>query len=121
MQRIEQGDIYWVTLTGAGSEQSGRRPCIVMSRLAVNDAGRTVVVVPMTTTATSANPYYRVLVPVSEIIKDPSCASVIQNSVAKCDHVRVLDKSLLEGKIGKLTQTAVIAVGLGIAYVFDIR
>lgn len=53
--------------------------------------------------------------------KDPSCSSTIQVSVAKCDHVRVLDKSLLESRIGKLTQTAVIAVGLGIAYVFDIR
>jgi hypothetical protein len=31
------------------------------------------------------------------------------------------DKSLLETKIGELTQTAVIAVGLGIAYVFDLR
>jgi|ERR1700677_3068333 mRNA-degrading endonuclease toxin of MazEF toxin-antitoxin module len=121
MQTIEQGDIYWVTLTGVGSEQSGRRPCIVMSRLAVNNAGRTVIIVPMTTTVTSANPYYRILLPVSEIIKDPSCASTIQTSVAKCDHARVLDKSLLEGKIGKLTQTAAIAVALGLAYVFDIR
>jgi mRNA-degrading endonuclease toxin of MazEF toxin-antitoxin module len=121
MQEIEQGEIYWVTLTGAGSEQSGRRPCIVMSRLTVNNAGRTVVVVPMTTTTTSANQYYRILLPVAEIIKDPSCTSIIQVSVAKCDHARVLDKSLLEGKIGKLTQTAVIAVGLGLAYVFDIR
>src|ERR1039458_5451018 len=121
MQKIEQGDIYWVTLTGTGSEQSGRRPCIVMSPLAGNEAGRTVIVVPLTTTATSANPYYRILLPVAEIIRDPSCTSAIQTSVAKCDHVRVLDKSLLESRIGKLTQTAIIAVGLGIAYVFDIR
>jgi len=121
MQKIEPGDIYWVTLTGAGSEQSGRRPCIVMSRLSVNNAGRTVVIVPMTTTTTSANPYYRILIPVAEIIRDPNCTSAIENSVAKCDHARVLDKSLLERKIGRLTQTAIIAVGLGLAYVFDIR
>jgi len=94
-----------------------------MSRLAVNNAGRTVVVVPMITATGSANAYYRILLPIAEIIKDPSCTSTIQTSVAKCDHVRVLDKSLLEleGKIGKLTQTAAIAVGLGLAYVFDIR
>jgi mRNA-degrading endonuclease toxin of MazEF toxin-antitoxin module len=121
VQKIEPGDIYWVTLTSSGSEQNGRRPCIVMSRLAVNNAGRTVVVVHMTTTTSTANPYYRILIPVAEIIKDPNCGSAIQDSVAKCDHLRVLDKSLLESKIGKLTQTAVIAVGLGIAYVFDIR
>jgi mRNA-degrading endonuclease toxin of MazEF toxin-antitoxin module len=92
-----------------------------MSRLAVNNAGRTVIIVPMTTTTTSANQYYRILLPISEIIKDPSCTSTIQTSVARCDHAWVLDKSLLESKIGKLTQTAVIAVGLGLAYVFDIR
>src|SRR4051812_8428733 len=92
-KKIEQGDIYWVTLTGAGSEQSGRRPCIVVSRLAVNNAGRTVIIVPMTTTTSSANQYYRILLPVAEIIKDPSCPSAIQTSVAKCDHARVLDKS----------------------------
>jgi mRNA-degrading endonuclease toxin of MazEF toxin-antitoxin module len=121
MPTIEQGDIYWVTLTGSGSEQSGRRPCIVMSRLAVNNAGRTVVIVPMTTATASANQYYRILLPVAEIIKDPSCQSTIQVSVAKCDHARVLDKSLLDAKVGKLTHTAVIAVGLGLAYVFDLR
>src|SRR5438270_10953330 len=113
---IEQGDIYWVTLTGSGSEQTGRRPCIVMSRLVVNNAGKTIVVVPMTATTTGANPDYRILLPASEIIKDPGCTSAIQTSIAKCDHVRVLDKRLLETKIGKLTQTAVIAVGLGIPH-----
>lgn len=122
-QTIEQGDIYWVTLTGAGSEQQGRRPCIVVSRLAVNNAGRTVIVVPMTTVFTNAYPGhpYRIILPLAEIIKDPSCNSTIQDSVAKCDHARVLDKSLLENKIGKLSNTAVIAVALGLAYVFDIR
>jgi len=53
---IEQGDIYWITLTGSGSEQKGRRPCIVMSRTSVNNAGATVVVVPMTTKTGTANP-----------------------------------------------------------------
>jgi len=119
---IKQGDIYWVTLTGSGSEQSGRRPCIVMSRLSVNNAGRTVIVVPMTTNVTSANPYYRILLPVVEIVKDPNYTSALADvSVAKCDHLRVLDKSLLETKIGKLTATALIAVELGISFVFDLR
>jgi mRNA-degrading endonuclease toxin of MazEF toxin-antitoxin module len=83
----------------------------VMSRLAVNNAGRTVVIVNMTTATSSANQYYRVLLPVAEIIKDPSCQSTIQMSVAKCDHARVLDKSLLESKIGKLTHIAVSVRG----------
>jgi mRNA interferase MazF len=118
---VEQGDIFWITLAGVGSVQSGRRPCVVMSRLSVNNAGRTIVVVPLTTKTHTANPYYRILIPVGEIIKDAGCTSELKDSVAKCDHVRVLDKTQLESKIGKLTQTAVIAVELGLAFVFDIR
>jgi mRNA interferase MazF len=118
---VEQGDIFWVTLTGAGSVQTGRRPCIIMSRLAVNNAGKTIVVVPLTSETRTANPYYRILIPVGEMIKDAGCVSTLLDSVAKCDHVRVLDKTQLESKIGKLTHTAVIAVELGLAFVFDIR
>ena len=92
-----------------------------MSRLSGNNAGRTVVVVPLTTSTQSANPHYRIFIPVSEMIRDPERASTLSDSVAKCDHVRVLDKSQLESKIGKLTYTAVIAVELGLAFVFDIR
>jgi len=113
MPPIEQGEIYWITLTGSGSVQTGRRPCIVMSRLSVNNAGNTVVVVPLTTRSTSTvNPYYRIQLPSVEIIKDPNCTSTTYDSVAKCDHLRVIDKSLLESKIGKLTQTAILAVEL---------
>ena len=95
---IEQGDIFWVTLTGSGSEQQGRRPCIVMSRTAINNAGKTVVIVPMTTTKNSTDPRFRIVLPTTEILKDPSCNSALCDSIAKCDHVRVLDKSLLERK-----------------------
>lgn len=94
--------------------------CIVMSRLSVNNAGSTVVVVPMTTSG-SANQYYRIQLPAEEILRDPSCTSTIVKSIAKCDHVRVIDKALLESRIGKLTHTAMIAVELGLAFVFDIR
>jgi mRNA-degrading endonuclease toxin of MazEF toxin-antitoxin module len=118
---IFQGDIFWVTLTGSGSVQTGRRPCIVMSRLSVNNAGRTVVIVPLTTSGGRANPSYRIRIPAAEMIKDVSCTSALADSIAKCDHVSVIDKSLLGQKIGKLSNTAVIAIELGIAFVFDLR
>jgi mRNA-degrading endonuclease toxin of MazEF toxin-antitoxin module len=91
-----------------------------MSRVSVNNAGRTVVVVPMTTSG-APNAYYRIRVPAGEMVKDVSCNSTLVDSIAKCDHLAVIDKSLLENRIGKLTDTAVIAVQLGIAFVFDVR
>ena len=118
---IAQGEIYWVEVPGTvGSEQSGCRPFIIMSRLAVTRSSPTVVGVPMTSRVQKANSY-RILLPVSEIIRDPGCTANIQSSVALCDHVRVISQTLLKGKIGKLTSTAVIAVGLGLAFLFDLR
>jgi mRNA-degrading endonuclease toxin of MazEF toxin-antitoxin module len=118
---FDQGDIYWVTLSsGQGSAQSGRRPCVVMSRRLANAAGRTVVIVPLTSKTDKANAY-RILLPVSEMIKDVTSQSTLQNSVALCDHVRVIDKAFLETKIGRLSQNAILAVQLGLANIFDIR
>lgn len=127
---VQQGDLYWIDIPSTqvqGSEQSGRRPFIVMSRTAVNRRLKTVLVVPMTTfggkdlSDISNQPPFRIVLPPTEITKDPSCNSELSVSVAKTDQARVVDKSRLAQKIGRLSQTAVIAVSLGIAYIFDIR
>jgi mRNA interferase MazF len=124
---IDAGDIFWITLPvqmaaqqQAGGEQHGRRPCIVMSRRAVNNLGKIVVVVPMTTNLANAGGF-RVLLPAAEIIRDVGCNSVIETSVALCHQVRAVDKTKFESKMGKLSQNAVLAVQLGLTYLFDIR
>jgi mRNA-degrading endonuclease toxin of MazEF toxin-antitoxin module len=43
------------------------------------------------------------------------------DSVALCGHAFVIDKRKLEDKLGKLSYNAVLAVQLGLAYLFDIR
>ena len=119
---VEQGDIYWVNPPSAtGSEQAGRRPYVIVSRLAVNRAGKTVVAIPLSSKTHKANPSFRIRIPVSEMIRDISCASPLVDSVALCDHIRVLDHSLLRERIGKLSHTAVLAVLLGLEFLFDIR
>ena len=45
----------------------------------------------------------------------------VVDSVALCGHVFVVDKRKLEGRLGKLSYNAVLAVQLGLAYLFDIR
>jgi mRNA interferase MazF len=119
---IQQGDIYWFQpLDASGSEQAGMRPYIIMSRSAVNRNRPTVVGVPLSTNLTKANQYFRIIVPVAEIVKDINCTSQLNDSVALCDHVRVLDVHRLRQKIGRLSGTAVAGVGLGLAFVFDLR
>jgi len=90
-----------------------------MSRRALS-TGNTLVIVPMSSNTSRANSH-RVLLPESEIIKDLGCESEITTSVAVCSQVMVMDKRYFENRIGKLSQNAVLAVQLGLVYLFDIR
>jgi mRNA interferase MazF len=117
---LDPGDIYWINLPyQGGSEQAGRRPCIVMSRRSLNTAN-TVVVVPMSTNLKNCTAW-RVQIPVNEIVKDIGCTGAIQTSVALCHQVRAVDKRQFDTKIGKLSQLAVLSVQLGLTYLFEIR
>jgi|SRR5271157_468888 len=117
---VDQGEIYWFTLPDRGGrEQRGRRPCIVMSRRSVN-LGNPIVVVPMSSEMRKANAY-NVFLPANEIIRDVSSTSTIVNSVALCGQVFMIDKRKLEDKLGKLSHNAVLAVQLGLSFLFDIR
>lgn len=117
---VDQGDIYWITLPSQGGrEQSGRRPCIVMSRPSINK-GNPVVVVPMTTNLAKASAY-NIKIPAVEIVKDVASGSIVQDSVALCGQVFAIDKRKFEDKLGKLSHLAVLAVQLGLSYLFDIR
>jgi mRNA interferase MazF len=129
---VQQGDLYWIDIPShqtEGSEQFGNRPFVVISRTVLNRRLKTVVVVPLTTFNSQINdpvkladqPPFRIVVPLTEITKDPSCNAQLSLCVAKTDQVRVVDKSRLQQKIGCLSQTAVIAVSGGLAFVFDIR
>jgi mRNA interferase MazF len=106
-------------LTTSGSEQAGMRPYIIISRDLVNRNKPTAVGVPLTSRVEKANSY-RIALPAGELIPDIGCQPFV-NSVALCDHVRVLDLGRIRKKIGKLSDNARKSVGLGLAFVFDLR
>ncbi len=117
---IDQGEIYWYTLPDRGGrEQHGRRPCIVMSRGLVN-SGNPVVVVPMSSRMHKANSY-NIAIPANEIVADIVSRPAVVSSVALCGQVFMIDKRKLEERFGKLTYNAILAVQLGLSYLFDIR
>src|ERR1019366_9650964 len=84
-------------ITTSGSEQSGLRLWVIVSQDVVNRGKPTAVGVPLTTKVHKANSY-RVYLPADFLIPDPGCTP-FQNSVALCDHVRVLDTSRIRKKI----------------------
>jgi mRNA-degrading endonuclease toxin of MazEF toxin-antitoxin module len=109
-------------ITTSGSEQSGWRPWVIVSRDLLNRGNlRTAIGVPLSTKTQKANSY-RILLPVAELTPDPSSTYTFQNSVALCDHVRVLDLTAIRKKIGSVSQNALLSIiGVGLAFVFDIR
>jgi mRNA-degrading endonuclease toxin of MazEF toxin-antitoxin module len=105
----------------AGSEQEKSRPYLVVSRDLINLQRPNVVGVPLTTNTKLACSY-RVLLPTSHMVKEPSSARILESSVALVDHIRVLDKKRFEQpRMGHLSQTAVGGIELALSYLFDIR
>lgn len=117
---FDPGDIYWAEPSQTiGHEQRKTRPYIVMSRRVANQ--RSFVGVPLTTDKDGQKiwPAYCIRIPAREIIKDANCTSSINDSVALCHQVRILAIECVKGKIGVMNRTAVLAVQLGLAYLFD--
>ena len=108
-------------LATSGSEQSGWRPWVIISRDLLNRSNdRTAVGVPLSTNVRKANSY-RILLPATELIADAGVTYVFQDSVALCDHVRVLDLIQIRRKVGRVSANGLIAiVGVGLAFVTDI-
>lgn len=121
-QVLDQGDMFWAQDPNAvGSEQAKDRLWVVMSRRSLN-GNNTVLVVPVTTKTEKADKYpaFCIRLPAQEQIPIPGQTASIHR-VALCHQVRVFDKSRLREKWGKLSLSAIAAVQLGLAFVFDYR
>lgn len=88
---LKRGDIYWVNLDPTvGSEIKKQRPCVLIGATPINDARRTVLVLPLSSSGTPRPP----LVIEVEYLG--------RNVVAVCDQLRAIDKSRLHQKAGSL-------------------
>ena len=117
---VEPGEIFWVDIPPrAGSEQSGRRMCVSIARKTLT-SGNTLVMVPLTTNLSRANKH-RIAIPKGEIILDLGCQTPNVDCVAICSQVTTIDKQYIENRVGRLSVNAVLAVQLGLTFVFDIQ
>jgi mRNA interferase MazF len=111
---MTRGEVYWATLTPrSGSEQAGRRPVIVISRDAFNQAPRwrSVIVVPVSTSASQARRGP------TAVALPAGAGGLTQESVALCHQVTTLDRAKLDTLLGSLTtaQLREVEEGLRIA------
>lgn len=86
-----------------GSEQSGHRPVLVVSREQLNQMLPVVNIVPLTSRKSVA----RVIYP-NEVFIPKTSGNLSLESIALCYQIRTLDKSRLEKEIGEICDVALI-------------
>ncbi len=106
---LKRGEIWWVDLDPTrGGEIQKTRPAVILTVDALNRARRTVVVVPLSTSAT----------PRPAIVT--SVPSVGAGSVAVCDQVRAVDKTRLVRRICLLSEQDLLALASGVQQVLGL-
>jgi mRNA-degrading endonuclease toxin of MazEF toxin-antitoxin module len=97
-----RGEVYFMDLTPrSGSEQVGRRPCIIVSHdaLSANPRWRSVTVVPLTSAPRWQRPSP------TTVLFEPGEGNLPRSSAALAHQVTTLDKSKIIGPaVGRLAQ-----------------
>jgi mRNA interferase MazF len=114
---MKRGDVYWADLIPrSGSEQTGRRPVVLMSHdaFAQSPSWRSLIVVPLST-STSQLKRGPTVVEISSGI-----AGLMKSSAAVCHQVTTLDRSKLTKRIGALSPDLLSDVEGGIKAAMDL-
>ena len=115
---MKRGDIFWATLSPrSGSEQSGRRPVIVLSHDAFNQTPgwRSIIVVPVSTSTAQARRGPTV------VVLSAGTAGLPSESCAVCHQITTLDRAKLTDKIGVLAPDILTLVEKALLSAVDIR
>ena len=114
---MKRGDVYWADLIPrSGSEQTGRRPVIVMSHDGFNQTPgwRSVIVVPISTSSSQG----RCGPTVIELLG--GTAGLPRSSFAVCHQVTTLDRAKLTKRIGGLPSAPLREVEEGLKAAIDL-
>ena len=115
---MKRGDVFWADLVPrSGSEQTGRRPVVVVSHDGFNEAPkwRSIIVVPISTSDSQA----RRNLTTPEL--PAGAASLPQSSVAICHQVTTLDRSKLSERIGELPKDLMRSIEEGLKAALDLE
>ena len=105
---ITRGEVYYIDLTPTvGSEQSGLRPCLVISNDMNNKHSPCITIIPFTSSVTKAN------IPTHITISANECG-LRQASIALCEQIRTIDKRRIKNRIGVLTAEDMMRIDIAI-------
>ena len=98
---VKRGEIWLADLNPTrGSEQAGTRPVLIFQNDLLNKYTATVLVIPLTTNMKRASLPSGVFISKVE-------GGLLQDSVALCHQLRVIDKTRLKHKIGTVGQQTI--------------
>lgn len=114
---MNRGEVYWADLVPrSGSEQTGRRPVIVVSHDGFNQTPgwRSIIVVPISSSASQARRG-------PTVIEVPAGAGGLpKTSFALCHQVTPLDRAKLSKRIGTLPAEVLRELQLGLKAAMDL-
>jgi mRNA-degrading endonuclease toxin of MazEF toxin-antitoxin module len=115
---MRRGDLYWADLVPrSGSEQTGRRPVIVLSHDGFNltPGWRSIIVVPLSTSAAQARRG-------PTVVEVPGgSAGLTKSGFAVCHQVTTLDRAKLTKRIGQLNPEALREVEIALKATMDLE
>jgi mRNA interferase MazF len=95
--QLKRGEVWLANLDPSrGSEQAGMRPVIIFQNDIVSQFSTTTIAIPLTTNQRRAS------LPICLPIKQGD-GGLLQDSVALCFQIRVLDKTRLTRRLGQLS------------------
>ncbi len=110
---IHQGEVYWVTFSGEGSEPWGRRPALVLQHDRFNHSRlNTVVVVAITSKLRYATLPGNIRLRKGE-------ANLPKPCVINVTQIQTIDRTYLQEKIGTLPQRLLRQVWEGVQLVLE--
>ena len=115
---MKRGEIYIAELIPrSGSEQTGRRPVIVVSHDGFNQTPgwRSIIVVPLSTSGNQARRGP------TAILINHGDGGLAQDSVALCHQITTLDRGKLKQRLGTLPAEKISEIESGIKAAVDIR
>lgn len=108
---MRRGEIYWANLKPrSGSEQSGKRPVVIMSHDAFNMEGtwRSIIVIPLSTSI-------RQMQRGPTVVPFPAgVAGLAKDSIAICHQITTLDRSKLTVRIGAVPDEVLFLLEEGV-------
>lgn len=112
---MRRGDVYLAILDPTqGSEQSGTRPVIIVSRDPINATSVVVIIVPVTSRTNKSHIYP------SHVEMKVGEGGLTADSVALCEQVRAIARSRLQKHLGHLSTQRVSQVNAALKITLDL-